>query len=259
MGGGVDLSVCLNNYKQWVMPTQKVKITSDSREKIAKFDRLGLHYNLVADAVYNFRKNLSDPFGAPYMRYIIAALVSFDMGRMMGPNAKRYDTEAGGFAATLQGKLKDIRPYINHLVNLRIDVLPIRSEAGNIKKAYDILSSPGEKGLNQTGHEFHVGASKILHFLNPEAFIIIDSNAARAFSHSHDVGFRSTTQPGYSSDKYIECMRLAKKDVLDYGFEKFCALNKGVPLARIYDKLTFITGMAGVTRPTQKIKKNSSP
>lgn len=223
-------------------------ITSNPSEKIKNFNRFGLHYNLVADAVYKFRASLSDPFGTPYLPYIIAVLVSFDMGRMMGPDAQsRYDTGAGGFAALLQKKLKAIRLYISHLADTRIDILSVPSEAGNIKNAYDILSSGGKDGLNQkgVGFHFHVGASKILHFLNPQAFIIVDSNAARAFRRSHHVSFRNTTQPGYSSDKYIECMGYAKKDILKYGVTEFCELEEGVPIARIYDKLTFMTGSKG--------------
>ena len=97
-------------------------------------------------------------------------------------------------------------------------------------------------GVNQKGGGFHVGATKILHFINPEAFIIVDSNAARAFRRSHHVSFRNTTQPGYSIDKYIDCMECSKSDILRYGVEEFCALEEGVPITRIYDKLTFMTG-----------------
>ncbi len=56
-------------------------------EKIRHFNKIGVHYNLVADAVYKLRNSLPDPFDSQYMPYIIAALVSFDMGRMMGPDA----------------------------------------------------------------------------------------------------------------------------------------------------------------------------
>lgn len=186
---------------------------------------------------------MSDPFGFEYIPYIIAALVSFDMGRMMGPDAKsRYDRKSGGFATLLEKKVSAIRPYISHLANSRLDALSPRSEEGNIKIAYDILSSAGKYGLNQKGGEFHVGATKILHFINPEAFIIVDSNAARAFKLSHQVSFRNTPKPGYSSDRYIDCMEHAKGDILTFGVTEFRALEKGVPMARIYDKLTFITG-----------------
>lgn len=218
-------------------------ITTHASEKISYFNKIGLHYNLVADAVYKIRNSTTNPFDISYVLYIIAALISFDMGRMMGPDAKgRYDCNAGGFATLLEKKLKVITQYISHLVDVRIDVISLQTEAKNIKKAYEILSSAGKEGLNRRGGKFHVGASKILHFLNPQAFIIIDSNAARAFKQCHHVTFRNTTQPGYSANKYIECMEAAQKDILKYGVEDFCALEPGIPIARIYDKLTFVTG-----------------
>ena len=96
-------------------------IISNAPEKINQFNKLGLHYNLVADAVYKLRKSVPDPFGPEYIPYLIAALVSFDMGRMMGPDAKsRYDRKAGGFATILEEKLDAIKLYISHLTNLRL-------------------------------------------------------------------------------------------------------------------------------------------
>lgn len=220
-------------------------ITTNAHDKVKHFNKLGLHYNLVADAIYKARESLGDPLGLEYMPYITAGLVSFDMSRMMGIDAKsRYDREAGGFATLLEKKIEAIKPYISYLVNSRLDKLDIQSEKENIKTAYVILSSAGIDGLNRRGDNihFHVGATKILHFINPYAFIIIDSNASRAFKKAHNVGFLNTTQPGYTGDRYVECMECAKRDILDYGVDDFIAIEKETPIARIYDKLTFVTG-----------------
>ena len=93
-------------------------ITSSALDKINQFNKLGLHYNLVADAVYKFRKTLPDPFVSEYMPYLIAALVSFDMVRMMGPDAKsRYDKKAGGFASLFETKLNANKPYVGYVAN----------------------------------------------------------------------------------------------------------------------------------------------
>ena len=218
-------------------------ITQNASDKINQFNKRGLHYNLVADAVYQIRNSKSDPFDHDYLPYIIAALIAFDMGRMMGSTAtSRYDTESEGFAQHLVQKLSAIKPYIGHLMNLHLHSLSLGAEQENIKIAYSLLSAGGKDGLNQKQGEFHVGATKILHFMNPRLFIIVDSNAARAFKLSHHVQFRNTSQPGYSSDLYIECMEHARRDILDFGVEEFRALDTDVPIARIYDKLTFITG-----------------
>lgn len=218
-------------------------ITQNASEKIRQFNERGLHYNLVADAVYSKRKLILDPFDPKYFPYIIAALISFDMERMMGaPAESKYNPNMEGFAYYLLIKLKEIRPKIGPLVNLQLEDISSRSEKENIKKAYNILALEGKDGLNRTGGKFHVGATKVLHFLNPEVFIIVDSNAARAFRESHGIKFRKSAPQGYSGDKYIDCMEHAKMDILNFGIKEFRTLEDGVPITRIYDKLTFITG-----------------
>jgi hypothetical protein len=96
--------------------------------------------------------------------------------------------------------------------------------------------------LHEKGKAFPVGATKILHFLNPRLFIIVDSNAAKAFKRAPNLRFKNSTQSGYSGDFYVECMRHAQEDIREYGSENFQALERDVPITRIYDKLTFITG-----------------
>ncbi len=93
-------------------------ITENAPEKIAYFNTIGLHYNLVADAVYNFWQTCGDPFSKAYLPYIVAGLMSFDMARMTGNDPiGRYETNAGGFAANLEKKLNSIKPLIGHVVN----------------------------------------------------------------------------------------------------------------------------------------------
>ena len=106
--------------------------------------------------------------------YINAGLISFDMARLMGAEARsRCDVNAGGFASKLKHKIEMIKPQIEHLINSTIDAIDLGKEETNIKSAYDILSSPGKDGLNQRGNNssFHVGAKKTLHFISPFGFI----------------------------------------------------------------------------------------
>jgi hypothetical protein len=218
-------------------------ITSNAKEKIEKFNSIGLHYNLVADAVYKKQASLDSPFNPGYLQYIVAALISFEMERMMGPDrCSRYDREAGGFATLLSQKLEKIKPLMGHLIGSTLASLDIQKEKQNIVDAYEVLAEGGKDGLNRRKGEFHVGATKILHFINPDAFLIIDSNASKAFRVYHGASFRNTTQPGYSSANYIACMERAKQDIHDYGEDNFRELEPGTPIGRIYDKLTFITG-----------------
>jgi hypothetical protein len=218
-------------------------ITENAPEKIAFFNTIGLHYNLVADAVYSFRQTCGDPFSKAYLPYIVAGLMSFDMARMMGNDPiGRYETNAGGFAANLEKKLNSIKSLIGHVVNKDLKDLDLIKDGPMIAEAYEQLAADGENSLNYRGGRFPVGASKILHFFNPNGFIIIDSNAARAFSLTHNVSFRGSTRPSYTGKKYSECMGYAQVDISNYGYKAFCELESGTPICRIYDKLTFVTG-----------------
>lgn len=218
-------------------------ILSKAREKIERFNKLGVHYNIVADYVYQRRKLTTEFFDTEYLPYLVAALISFDMNRMMGKGAEnKYDIMAGGFATKLHEKLSRIKPKLRHLTDVNLTDIDLQNEKDNIKDAYQELSTGGIEGLNQKQGEFPVGATKILHFINPELFLIIDSNATRAFKLNHGISYRNTTQPGYTSEKYIQCMSCAKSDIIDYGLKNFFSLEPGTPIARIYDKLTFATG-----------------
>jgi hypothetical protein len=218
-------------------------IIENARKKIDRFNKIGLHYNITANHVYKKRNLLQRPFKIGYLPFIIAGLICFDMERMMGRGAKgKYDINEGGFATLLNKKIAIIKPKIKHLIEINIVDINLENERQNIEAAYKELSAGGEESLNQRGGEFHVGATKILHFINPELFIIIDSNAARAFNRYHGINYRNTTQPGYTSEKYIRCMSIAKADIIGIGLKKFRSLDDGIPVARIYDKLTFVTG-----------------
>jgi len=218
-------------------------ILSNALEKIKRYNQLCVHYNLVADGIYRTRASINDFLSSDYLPYIVAALISFDLGRMMGRGPeKRYDLHANGFARNLYDKLQHIKLSIGHLTNVRLCNANLSSEKANIIVAYDELASGGKNSLHQEGKEFHVGATKILHFINPELFVIIDSNTARAFRASHGISYRNSTQPKYSAEKYFNCLEYAKTDLINFGVNEFCSLEKGLPMARIYDKLSYAAG-----------------
>ena len=220
-------------------------ILKNATRKVAQYNEVGLHYNLAANQIYEKRfVDDTDPFDTSFLRYTIAGLISFDMGRMMGKGlVAKYEIEAGGFASRLNSKLQEIRPLLDPLINLNLTQTNLQQNSRAIEAAYNTLSAKGNGALHENQTKFyHVGATKILHFLNPKLFIIVDSNAARAFRSTHNLLFRNATQPGYSAPLYIKCMKHARKDILTYGLEQFQALEPSVPITRIYDKLTFATG-----------------
>lgn len=231
------ISPSTNELGQNAVSTSILEIAA---EKIARFNDEGLHYNIAACHVYEERRTAEDLFGRLYLRHLIAGLTVFDLGRMMGSNKFNFES---GFAARLVSKLNETKPFIEPLLRLNLLDISLQEHGNAIIRAYEILSAKGSGALHENQKKsFHVGATKVLHFLNPELFIIVDSNAARAFRLAWKVPFRNTTQPGYSAERYIECMKRAQIDILAYGVERFRALELNTPITRIYDKLTFITG-----------------
>ena len=170
-----------------------------------------------------------------------APQASFDMGRMMG--ARKYSFDNGCFASRLYSKLQQIRPLLEPLVSLNLLSIELQEHGDEVKQAYKALSASGPGALHEDQTKsFHVGATKILHFLNPELFIMVDRYAARAFRTAWQLPFRHATQPGYSAEFYVECMKRAKTDISEYGIDNFRSLEPNTPVTRIYDKLTFVTG-----------------
>ena len=219
-------------------------IIERASSKIASFNGTGYHYNFVAERIYVYRERCANPFGADYLPYIVAGLISFDIGRMMGEGSEqKYNISKNGFATKLFNKLQKSKGLIGHLADSSILDIDINKETDSIRQAYEILSGKGKDGLHSNIEKsFHVGATKILHFLNPKLFIIVDSNAARAFRECHRVPFRNTAQPGYTAELYVKCMYHAQQEIQDFGINNFKNLEPGSPITRIYDKLTFATG-----------------
>ncbi len=216
-------------------------ILENAATKIARFNDEGLHYNLVADGIYKMHGCISDPFNRSFLPYLVAGLIAFDIGRMMG--TRRYAIDKGRFASRLNAKLQEIKPLLEPFVKTSLVQIDLREHRDAIMKAYEVLSARGTGALNEDPTKcFYVGATKVLHFLNPELFVIVDSKASRTFKQVQRLPYKNTAQPGYSADRYVKCMQLAQKDILTYGLERFQALEPNTPVTRIYDKLTFVTG-----------------
>jgi len=213
----------------------------NAKAKIAEFNCNGLHYNLVAKEIYKLRSQIENPFDKSYLPYIIAGLVSFDIGRMMGPS--KYSFENGNFADRLYVKLLIVRTLLKPFLSFNLVSIDLFNHGDKIKQAYTALSSNGSGALHAVqAKSFHVGATKVLHFLNPELFIMVDRYAARAFKNGSQIRFRNNPPHGYSGERYVECMKRAQMDIFEYGVENFQALEPNTPITRIYDKLTFTTG-----------------
>ena len=154
----------------------------------------------------------------------------------------KYDVSAGGFAARLDGKLAQVRPLLDPLVHHDLFRIDLSAHSRDIVGAYNVLAANGEGGLHEQGKSFHVGATKILHFLNPELFMIVDANTAQALKVEMSIPYRSGTQPGYSGERYVDALSEVKRRLRGYGIERFRSLEPGTPTLRILDKLAFVYG-----------------
>jgi len=216
-------------------------LLKNATDKIEQYNSMCLHYNIIADAIYRKRTEIASPFSAEFRRYIIAGLIAFDMGRMMGEANNRYNDDIDNFGGKLSKKLNKISELLGPIISETIDKVDITNKniINIVRASYNELSGKGTDGLNQNGEYFHVGATKILHFLNPYLFAIIDSNVAAILRTEYGVGYRAGTQPLYSASKYIESLVIFKKILSDYGIERVNMLEPGTPTMRILDKIIF--------------------
>ena len=122
----------------------------NAAEKIRRYNRFCLHYNLVADALYRELLRSRAPFSPTYEPYLVAALISFDMGRMMGKGlTQRYDVTVDGFAARLHRKLTQAQPFITAIIGSTIVETDVEKRAPGIVAAYDTFAAGGEGGLHE--------------------------------------------------------------------------------------------------------------
>lgn len=218
---------------------------------LATYNHHGLHYNLVADGVYAARERIGDPLSAAYRPYLIAALISFDMGRQLdaGSEAKygaRDDQEINtqSFAYRLQARLRDVAPLLRPLMQCSLVDVALDEHADAISNAYTHLAMRGEHSLSTQGKAFEVGATKILHFLNPELFLIIDRYAGQSIDRAR-LANGSPVRSGRRGDggaHYVQALESAQAWIIDYGVDRFRALEPGTPLMRIFDKIAFARG-----------------
>jgi hypothetical protein len=197
---------------------------------LREYDRRCVHYNLIAEGIYHARDTVPSPFEERFLPYIVAGLIGFDMRRMMGAGDK-YSPKGLAFASQLSQKLTLIEPSLANLWACSIDQSDLESASTGISTSYAHLIE-----LGAAGKKFHVGATKILHWIAPKLFIVLDSNVARAFRSRYHV------RSGYDCDRYLQCLELAKREISDYGSDRLRALQPGTPLARIFDKVAFMVG-----------------
>jgi hypothetical protein len=214
----------------------EMELLDDARESLHWYNTHCVHYNLIADGVYQARRNIGDPFAAEFQPYIVAGLIGFDMRRTMGESGGLYSADKG-FGLQLSNRIKLLRRQLRGLISTDLAAISLRDHRSAIEGAYESIAA----GV-VTSKRFDVGATKVLHWLFPDLFIMIDRNVAATFRRYFEVQFRSGTQPGYLPEKYFECLEKAQRAISQFGRQKFRNLERVTPVARIFDKIAFATG-----------------
>jgi hypothetical protein len=207
-------------------------------DRLQAYERDGLHYHLAASGVYEARKRIGNVFSAEFRPYIIAGLLSYDMGRQLGKAPYQI------FAERLARKLALVEPLIAPFMQSSLATVDLATAQAPISQAYELLAARGTGALNTNSTSaFYVGASKVLHWLNPELFLIIDSFIARAF-HTHPdpasrVRIIRAGAPCYSAALYLRCLAHAQREITAYGEAQLRRDGGGLPLMNIYGNVAF--------------------
>jgi hypothetical protein len=188
--------------------------------------RCASRYNPAAEKVYRERLRIGDPLLAEFEPYIVYGLERFDMGRIMGSD----------FAPRLKRSLEAVRllPFVAEFRDSRLSSVDLSLRGSEIMRAYQCLAP---EGALHPKKQCHVAATKVLHWLFPDLFLMMDSKVAKMFRDVFGVPYVKSTQPGYSAEKYVQCLQLAQSDMRLFGAARFGMLEPNTPEARIFDKV----------------------
>ncbi len=205
-------------------------------------DRKGRKWNRVARETYQALRSASSLACQEAVEALRVGLHEFVMYRRM------YLLDNGLGKREFEDRLRrvledmDIDTRAAELAELSLDSADIGGLSRPIMQIYFPLASGGDGGLDARGDNFDVGATKIMHFLFPELFIMLDSHVAMAFRKHYGVGFRQKPPYGYSVGRYIECLEHAQEEIRAYGPDKLRELAPDTPLPRIFDKVAWGIG-----------------
>jgi hypothetical protein len=230
-------------------------ILDDAEKKIQYFNRIGIHYESVYHYLIRNSSNSFQIFSPQIIDDITAGLISFDMQRMMG-KPKFLCNGNHAWAFRLFNVLRKFEKELSELKRCKLQDFDFNDiEAVNkIMKIFDDLSKKGKNSLNLSSQQrgFQTGASKILHFLIPDLFIIVDSNARSELSKYY--GFSKYRR--VDGKRYVDAMELYKEELIkwvhendDKNFSKLLTFDSSwkkfsgtreTPLTRIIDKCSFV-------------------
>ena len=173
-------------------------------EKVQGYDNSpkGSDYNRTYERIMGARPkkiNIKELIDSKYIVEVIRALEGFDMARSMGRNRCDFSNPLS-FAFRLRRELQDRKEALR--LFLMLDPVdfnisdPVYQQAAKI--LYEGLARKSRDGLDDRNYSdnmnrtfaFDVGATKLLHFLFPFHFAIVDRYAAIALRSAYPGDFK---------------------------------------------------------------------
>ncbi len=160
-------------------------ILKNAEEKIAKFNSRSYGdpklYHDVLDARGD-KKSLVDESGnvsEGFLEMIEVALRGY-----FGMD-KRMLNDKGEFINNLSNKLEsdEVRNVLTKFRGMCINSPNLADYRSDVEVLYERLSAKGEDRLSQKDDRFRVGATKIMHCLFPELFVMLDKHVGCALGY----------------------------------------------------------------------------
>lgn len=175
-----------------------------------------------------------------FLSKIVKTLKCFKMHRQMGDD----------FSTRLVEKLesKKFSSFYKTFESQKIESGEWKNFKEDIRSVYNEFSD-GKTGLSQGNKRFDVGTTKLLNFIFPKLFVMLDRNVANALS-SNDLVKIPTKGSTYdfSFKSFWKTMRICNKEINILKEERDSVKNilelgeKPTTLPRIFDKCAFIVG-----------------
>jgi len=217
-------------------------ILKNAEQKIVKFNSRSYGELALYHGILNARgdkKSLVDEAGNVsdgFLEMIEATLRGyFGMG-------KRMLNDKGGFIKNLSNKLEsdEARNVLTKFSGKCISSPNLADYRSDVEVLYERLSAKGQDRLSQKDYRFCVGATKIMHCLFPELFVMLDKYVGCALGY---------LQGEYNNfEAYWATMNICRQELKEwqelYGStDSLLRLDlKPTTLARIFDKCATIMG-----------------
>lgn len=205
--------------------------------RIAEYDRQSpRRYNDAADSVYSARRE--SRCGADgHLEAMVEGLEAFGMSRVMGTKGDRHSQWTKRF----QQRVEIVIDVLGRLTEASLVTVNLETHRQTISDCYESLSgaSKDDSSIWRKGDRIvnsPVGATKVLHWIVPELFIMVDANVRRAFKHCYpEISGKD------AAGTYLEQMQAAQREIRELG-EELPLLCDDLPVARVFDKVAFVVG-----------------